>query len=245
VFVEVADLLGYCAAAASLVAFSAKTMIPLRVAAIVSNVLFISYGIAGMHGPPVILHATLLPLNIHRLVAMRRLIQRVGEASRTQTFNATWLQPYMKPKSFRAGDIIFCKGEIADGAFYLTFGRIRFPELDRTAEGGLLFGEIAMFTPGGTRTLSCLCETDVETLFITSDDLRQLYFQNPQFGFQLVRLIVGRLVGQIDTLERERRRRPAAEAATSAPILQGTMTPPILERSFPRPASAGLQGRQP
>ena len=55
---EVADLLGYSVAAASLVAFSARTMIPLRVAAIVSNVLFTSSGIAGGPRPPV-LHGTM------------------------------------------------------------------------------------------------------------------------------------------------------------------------------------------
>ena len=236
---EPADLLGYCAAAASLVAFSARTMIPLRAAAIVSNVLFISYGIAGGHGPPIVLHVILLPLNIHRLLAMRRLIRRVKEASGTQSFNATWLQPYMKPKSFRAGDIIFCKGDIGDGVYYLTSGRVRFPEVERTAEAGLLFGEIAMFTPSGTRTLSCVCETDVDTLFITDDDLRQLYFQNPQFGFQLVRLIVGRLVGQVDSLERERRRRPPAGPASATPSPgEGALSVPPPAARQPEAASS-------
>lgn len=169
-------------------------MILLRVVAIVSNVLFISYGIVGGHGPRFVLLVTMLPLDIHRLLAMRRLIRRVEEAVRTQSFNANWLQPYMKPELFRAGDIIFCTGDIADG--------------------GLLFGEIAMFTTSGPCTLSGVCETDAETLFITDDELRQLHFQNPQFGFQLVRLIVGRLVGRIDALEWERRRRTALETAT-------------------------------
>ncbi len=90
-------------------------MIPLRVVAIVSNVLFISYGIVGGHGPRFVLQVTLLPLDIHRLLAMRRLIRRAEEAVRTQSFNANWLQPYMKPELFRAGDIIFCTGDIADG----------------------------------------------------------------------------------------------------------------------------------
>jgi CRP-like cAMP-binding protein len=224
--VEVADLLGYCAAAASLVAFSAKTMIPLRIAAIVSNVLFISYGLAGGHGPPIVLHSILLPLNVHRLVAMQKLVRRVRAASTTDDFRAAWLQPYMKRKSFSAGDIIFCRGDVAHDAYYLVSGRIRFPEIERTVEGGMLFGEIAIFTPGGTRTLSCLCETDVEVLFITNDELKQLYFQNPEFGYHLVRLIVGRLVGQVEELERRRLRvvtpvaRDAGEARRDAEVHQ-------------------------
>ncbi len=214
--VEVADLLGYCAAAASLVAFSARTMIPLRTAAIVSNVLFIAYGIAGSHGPPVALHMILLPLNIHRLFAMKRLTTRVREAAKDGDFNAAWLQPYMKRRRFRAGEPIFCRGDPSLGLFFLTSGRIRFPEIEQTAGPGLLFGEIAFFTPAGTRTLSCVCETDVEALFITNEELRQLYFQNPQFGFHLVRLIVGRLVGQIERLERERRERARTKLTSSA-----------------------------
>lgn len=197
------DLIGYLAAAASLVSFSAKTMIPLRIAAIVSNVLFVTYGIAGLHGPAILLHLTLLPLNIQRLLAMKRLIRRVEEASQTHTFDAAWLRPYMKRKSFPAGTVMFRKGDKADEVYYLLTGRIAFPEVGRSVEGGLLFGEIAMFTPEGTRTLSCVCETDVEVLFIRNHELEQLYFQNPQFGFQLVRLIVGRLTGQIARLEQD------------------------------------------
>lgn len=223
---EVADLIGYAAATASLVAFSAKTMIPLRVAAIVSNVLFIAYGIAGSYGPPIVLHMTLLPLNIHRLLAMRKLVRRAEEASRMESFNASWLHPYMKPKSYRAGEIIFCKGDVAEGVFYLTSGRIRFPEIEESAERGLLFGEIAFFTPAGTRTLSCVCETDVEVLYITNNDLQQLYFQNPQFGIHLVRLIVGRLVGQVDRLERGRRK----WVAPQTPARSVSVPPPVPAR---------------
>ena len=208
---EVADLIGYCAATASLVAFSAKTMIPLRTAAIVSNLLFISYGVAGSHGPPIVLHMILLPLNIHRLIAMKRLTSRVREASKNASFNTSWLQSYMKRRSFRSGEPIFCRGDPSYGVFYLTSGRIRFPEIEQIAGPGLLFGEIAFFTPGGTRTLSCICETDVEVLFITNDELQQLYFQNPQFGFHLVRLIVSRLVSQVERLERARSERERAD----------------------------------
>jgi len=103
------EVVGYSAAIASFVAFSARTMIPLRIAAICSNLLFISYGLLSGFWPPALLHALLLPLNIHRLLAMRRLIGRVAAASHADVFEAEWLRPYMKRMSFTKGQAIFAK----------------------------------------------------------------------------------------------------------------------------------------
>jgi hypothetical protein len=36
---------------------------------------------------------------------------------------------------------------------------------------------------------------------MTNEEMRELYFQNPEFGFHLVRLIVGRMKRQIDRLQ--------------------------------------------
>ena len=37
------------------------------------------------------------------------------------------------------------------------------------------------------------CKTDVEAAKIGYDQIKELYFQNPQFGFKLLHLIVARL----------------------------------------------------
>ena len=57
------DMVGFSAAAASFVAFSAKTMIPLRIAAICSNVLFIAFGLLSGFWLAALMHTLLLPLN--------------------------------------------------------------------------------------------------------------------------------------------------------------------------------------
>ena len=194
------EVVGYSAAIASFVAFSARTMIPLRIAAICSNLLFISTDCSAAL-PPALLHALLLPLNIHRLLAMRRLIGRVAAASHADVFEAEWLRPYMKPMSFTRGQSIFAMGEPAHGVCFIVSGQVRFPEVNEQAGSGLLIGEIAIFTHEGRRTLSCVCDTDVEVLYMTNEELKELYFQNPEFGFHLVRLIVGRLKRQIDQLQ--------------------------------------------
>jgi hypothetical protein len=195
------ELVGYSAAAASFVAFSAKTMIPLRTAAIFSNLLFIAYGVLAATWPPALLHALLLPLNIHRLRAMRRLVRRVAAAAHADSFAAEWLRPYMRRQSFTKGQPLFAKGEVAHAVYFIVSGQVEFPEIAESAGPGLLFGEIALFTHEGVRTLSCVAASDVEVLTMTNEELKELYFQNPEFGFQLVRLIVGRMKRQIDRLQ--------------------------------------------
>ena len=67
------DLLGYAASIAVLATFLMPTMLPLRFVAILSNILFLLYGYFA-HIPPVLfLHATLLPINVVRLMALRKL----------------------------------------------------------------------------------------------------------------------------------------------------------------------------
>jgi hypothetical protein len=195
------DVLGFGAAAASLVAFSAKTMIPLRVAAILSNALFVAYGIAGGLWTPLVLHAILLPLNVRRLVGMKRLVSRVQAASEGKEFNAEWLRPYMKRAHRKSGETIFRKGDEAGDSYYIVSGEVHFPETGGRYGAGALFGEMGIFTPDGRRTATAVCATDAELLYITRDELKQLYFQNPEFGFHLVEMVVGRLTRQVDALQ--------------------------------------------
>jgi CRP-like cAMP-binding protein len=49
-----------------------------------------------------------------------------------------------------------------------------------------------VFTDAGRRTASAVCVSNVRLLVITYEQFEQLYFQNPEFGLYLVRLIVRR-----------------------------------------------------
>jgi hypothetical protein len=70
------DLVGYLAAAMVLVAFCQTQMVPLRIAAIGSNLAFIAYGLALGLRPVWVLHALLLGLNTLRLIEARQVHQR-------------------------------------------------------------------------------------------------------------------------------------------------------------------------
>jgi len=54
--------LGYAAAASVLLTFCMGTMLPLRIAAITSNVLFATYGVFAHIYPVLVLHTILLPV---------------------------------------------------------------------------------------------------------------------------------------------------------------------------------------
>jgi hypothetical protein len=187
-----AELVGIAAAAASLYAANSKTIVPLRIAAIVANGLAMAYSF--MHGtyPTFVLNAVLLPLNAWRLHEMLKLIRDIGAAARGD-MNADWLLPYMRPQSFRAGDVMMRRGESATGAFYILVGEVEILDIGKTVGPGTLLGEIGLFTPDGLRIGTVRCKSDVQAAHIDYDRFRQLYFQNPEFGFRLLHLIVGRL----------------------------------------------------
>jgi hypothetical protein len=189
---QLAELIGVAAAAASLYAAQSKTIIPLRAAAIAANVFAMVYSF--LHGtyPTFMLNAALLPLNAWRLHAMVSLIRDTGLAA-AGDMNVAWLLPYTRPKNFKAGSVLMERGEYATAAYYLVAGEVEVEDIHQTFGKGTLLGEVGLFTPDGRRTKTVRCKTDVETAVIDYDRFKELYFQNPQFGFRLLHLIVARL----------------------------------------------------
>lgn len=169
-----------------------KRMIPLRAAAMIANVLGITLGIFTGNIPTLTKHTINLPLNFTRLREMRRLIASVQQASASNDLNMEWLKPFMHPENVKEGGYIFRKGDVADRAFVLIDGTVEIVEHGAQLAPGAIFGEMALFTKAGKRTATAKCLTDVRLLSITYEQFEQLYFQNPEFGLYLVRLIVRR-----------------------------------------------------
>ncbi len=65
-----ANLLGYAASCTVLATFLMRTMVPLRLVAILSNILFLLFGYIEHIYPVFFLHMALLPINTWRLVAL-------------------------------------------------------------------------------------------------------------------------------------------------------------------------------
>ncbi len=208
-----AELAGYLAALFTLGAHGMKRMIPLRCCGIVANLAFIAYGLLGDLYPPLVLQSLLLPLNAWRLMEMRRLTRQVKAAARGD-LSYEWLKPFMSAERRRAGETIFRRGDASTALYVTVSGRWRLPEIDATFGAGQIVGEIGLVAPGNRRTLSFVCVEDGTLLGITYDQVRQLYFQNPRFGFHMLDLVGRRLFDDIARLERDLHRRPAPPPPT-------------------------------
>jgi hypothetical protein len=66
------DILGYAASGMTLATFAQRTMLPMRIMALGSNVCFIGYGAMGPFMPVLMLHLILLPINLARLRTLVR-----------------------------------------------------------------------------------------------------------------------------------------------------------------------------
>lgn len=187
---------GWLSAALVFSSFFMKTIIPLRMVAICSNVAFITYALLGLkYGvfdrvyPILVLHSSLLPLNVVRLRQLKKLQRGVREASDDETIRS--LVPYMRPETHAAGDVLFRRGDAANRLYFLQHGRVRFPEIGKVVSGGQVFGEVGLFAPHNVRTLSAACDEDCRLYTIPRDKVLELYYQDPKFGFFLIRLVAG------------------------------------------------------
>ena len=104
------DLLGYAASASVLVTFCMSTMVPLRVVAICSNVLFATFGGLAHIYPVFVLHVILLPVNIARLIQILRLIKGVRIAQLSE-MSIESLLPFMSHRFVKAGQVLLNKGD--------------------------------------------------------------------------------------------------------------------------------------
>jgi hypothetical protein len=204
---------GYAAVASSIITCAMKTMIPLRVVSMTCNALFIIYGFFSGIYPTLILNLILLPLNTVRLHQMRKLIHDVEAAASYGETSIDWLKPFMARRSFHKGDIVFRKGDIADAMYYSVSGRYRLCEIGIEIPVGQVFGDLGLLAPGNVRTQTIECLEDGEVLTAGYQQVKELYFQNPQFGFYFLRLTSERLFENISRLEAEIVRKNEALAA--------------------------------
>src|SRR3974377_692116 len=106
------DMVGWAACATVLSTFCMNSMMPLRVLAIISNVLFCAFGAIAHIFPVLILHAVLLPVNVVRLIQIQRLVHGMQTADAELSIDN--LLPFMSRRTLKAGDMLVRKGDEAD-----------------------------------------------------------------------------------------------------------------------------------
>jgi CRP-like cAMP-binding protein len=178
-------------------AFVMRDDIRLRQVAIASNIGYVIFGVMAGSWLPVLLHGTLAPLNfiyLRELIRERALVER---AMQVNEVSAEWLMRFMHRHDYRAGDVIFRRGDAADRMFFLADGHIRLEEIDREIFAGALLGEIGIFSPAGVRTQTATALTDITTYELHRNGVLAFYRRDPAFAIYLTRLITRRLVEDI------------------------------------------------
>jgi CRP-like cAMP-binding protein len=169
-----------------------STMIPLRILGLVSNVLFMAYGYVDHLYPVFILHMILFPVNALRLVQFWRLVREMRDVHR-EDLSIKSLLPYMTRRKVRAGDTLFRKGDKADLLYYLAHGELEITDFNKVLKSGAVIGEIGVFAPNQARSATVICRSDCNLFELTEHKAKQLYFQDPSFGFAVLRLIITRM----------------------------------------------------
>ena len=207
--INLVNALALIGACLYVVTLMVRTIVPLRVIGILSIVFFIAYGAMAGAVATFCLYLLSLPINVMRLRQMLSLIKK-ARISAQGDLSMNWLRPYMSPRKYRAGEVLFDKGDAAKELYLTVTGRFLVVEINVEIPPGRLLGELGFVVPDNRRTQTVKCVEDGEVLTITYEKLLELYFQNPEFGYYFLRLTAERLMENYRRLEA---RVQASEAA--------------------------------
>lgn len=207
------DYIGYLGMMLGLVSMSMRTIIPLRLFAIGACFCLGTFALLREAWPTLIVNAATIPVLAYRTREMMRLTRRTKAAADGKSLSVDWLLPFMHERGIRAGETLFKRGDDAGEIFYICEGKLRLVDYDVTLGPGEVVGEIAMFSPTRTRTRTIVAETDCRLMAIGESEIKQLYYQNPEFGFFLIQLVTRRLVTNVERLEAQVAARDSTRAS--------------------------------
>lgn len=195
------EMLGYAAVIVNVGVYLMRTMVPLRIFAVITNCMFIGYAFLTGGYPTLLLNCILLPLNGYRLAEMLILIRRTRTAAIKHDFDMNFIRPFTRKRKMETGEKLFSKGDEADAMYIIESGRFVLPESGIELSPGAIVGELGLLSPGGLRTQSLVCESSGAVLRLGYQQFKQLYFQNPKFSYYFLQLTTGRLFENLATLE--------------------------------------------
>jgi CRP-like cAMP-binding protein len=191
---------------------SMRTMIPLRVFAILTNVVLIATAIPSHNYLVMLVQSLVLVLNSYRLHQMLQLVRDVKKSVNSD-LSMEWLKPFMTERKCSVGEVLFYKDEKAEDMFYIVSGRFKLVESGIELPVGAIVGEFGMLSPSNLRTQTLECVEGGVILSVSYSKVEELYVQNPAFGFYFLRLASSRLFQNIGTLEQRLAQQLAQQAA--------------------------------
>ena len=193
---------------------SMRTMIPLRVFAILTNIVLIGTAVPTHNYLVIVVQSVVLVLNSYRLHQMLQLIRDVKKSVNSD-LSMEWLKPFMTERKCSVGEMLFYKDEKAEDMLYIVSGRFRLVESGIEFPVGAIVGELGMLSPSKVRTQSLECIEAGMILSVSYSKVEELYVQNPAFGFYFLRLSSARLFENIRKLE-DRLAQQASPASAAA-----------------------------
>jgi len=193
---------------------SMRTMIPLRVFAILTNIVLISTAIPSRNYLVILVQSVVLVLNSYRLHQMLQLVRDVKKSVNSD-LSMEWLKPFMTERKCTTGEVLFYKDEKAEDMLYIVSGRFKLVESGIELPVGAIVGEFGMLSPSNARTQTLECVEAGVVLSVSYSKVEEHYVQNPAFGFYFLRLASGRLFENIDKLERRLAQQTAAAPAAA------------------------------
>ena len=179
---------------------SMRTMIPLRVFAILTNLVLIGTAVPAHNYLVIVVQFVVLVLNSYRLHQMLQLIRDVRKSVNSD-LSMDWLKPFMTERKCNTGEVLFYKDEKAEDMFYIVSGRFQLVESGIELPIGAIVGEFGMLSPSNARTQTLECIEGGVILSVGYRQVEELYVQNPAFGFYFLRLVSARLFQNIEKLE--------------------------------------------
>lgn len=198
--INIANVLALVGAIFYVATLMMRTIVPLRVIGIISIAFFIAYGVVAGAVSTFLLYLLSLPINVIRLRQMLSLVKK-ARMSAQGDLSMDWLRPYMTPRKYRKGDVLFRKGDVANEMLLTVTGKFLVSEIGIEVPPGRIMGELGFVAPKNKRTQTVKCVESGDVLTITYETLLELYFQNPEFGYYLLSLTSERLLQNVSRLE--------------------------------------------
>ena len=192
-----------------------RTMIPLRIFGILTNLVLIATSIPSHNYLVILVQSVVLMLNCYRLHQMLQLVRDVKKSVNSD-LSMEWLKPFMTERVCTAGEILFYKDEKAEDMLYIVSGKFKLVESGIVLPVGAIVGELGMLSPSNIRTQSLECIEAGLVLSVSYSKVEELYVQNPAFGFFFLRLASARLFQNLDALQQQLNEQTAS-ASTPKP----------------------------
>jgi Cyclic nucleotide-binding domain len=193
-----------------------RTMIPLRVFAILTNIVLIATAMPSHNYLVILVQSVVLVLNSYRLHQMLQLVRDVKKSVNSD-LSMEWLKPFMTERKCGPGEVLFYKDEKAEDMLYIVSGRFRLVESGIELPVGAIVGELGMLSPSKLRTQTLECVEAGVILSVSYSKVEELYVQNPAFGFYFLRLASARLFENIGKLEDRLAQQAAPASAPPKP----------------------------